>query len=94
MLLNAIAELILQPIIEVVLQLFCYGTAWLLVPAFTCGKVFVEPTPIREFVKPGLGRLQRSSKGHYVMDAELGSLLGMVFWFAVAIGAYAYFKQT
>ena len=89
--LGAIAEVILQPIIEVVLQLFCYGTAWLLVPIFTFGIVFVEPTPIREFVKPGFGRLQRSSKGHYVMDAELGSLIGMVFWFAAAIGAYVYF---
>lgn len=92
--LSAIAEVILQPIIEVVLQLFCYGTAWLLVPIFTFGMVFVEPAPIREFVKPGFGRLQRSSKGHYVMDAELGSLIGMVFWFAVAIGAYAYFTHT
>jgi hypothetical protein len=89
--LGAIAEVILQPIIEVVLQLFCYGTAWLLVPIFSFGMVFVEPSPIREFVKPGFGRLQRSSKGHYVMDAELGSLIGMVFWFAVAIGAYTYF---
>ncbi len=92
--LSAIAEAILQPIIEAVLQLFCYGTAWLLVPIFTCGKVFVEPTPIREFVKPGFGRLQRSAKGHYVMDAELGSLIRMVFWFAVGIGACAYFTRT
>lgn len=92
--LGAIAEVILQPIIEVVLQLFCYGTAWLLVPAFTFGRVFVEPAPIREFVKPGFGRLQRSSRGHYVMDAELGSLIGMIFWFAVGVAAYAYFTRT
>jgi hypothetical protein len=92
--LGAIAEAILQPIIEAVLQLFCYGTAWLIVPTFTCGRVFVEPSPIREFVKPGFGRLQRSAKGHYVMDAELGSLIGIVFWFSVGIGAYAYFAQT
>jgi len=92
--LGAIAEAILQPIIEIVLQLFCYGTAWLLVPTFTFGRVFVEPTPIREFVKPGFGRIQRSSRGHYVMDAELGSLIGLVFWFAVAIGAYVCFAQT
>lgn len=92
--LSSLAEAVLQPIIEVVLQIFCYGTAWFLVPIFTFGRVLVEPTPIREFVRPGFGRLQRSSKGHYVMDAELGSLIGMVFWFAVAIGAYAYFTQT
>ncbi len=90
--LEVIAEFILRPIIELVLQLFCYGTAWLLVPIFTFGRVFVEPTPIREFVKPNFGRLQRSNKGHYVMDAELASLLGIVFWFAVGVGAYAYFR--
>jgi hypothetical protein len=92
--LGAIAEAILQPILDVVLQLFCYGAAWLLVPIFTLGRVYVEPTPIREFVKPGFGCLQRSSEGHYVMEAELASLIGMLFWFVVAICAYVYFKQT
>lgn len=92
--LGAIAEAILQPIIEVVLQLFCYGTAWLLVPIFSFGRVFVEPTPMRAFVKPGFGSIQRSGRGLYVMDAELGSLIGMVFWFAVAIGTFIYFAQT
>ena len=92
--LGAIAEAILQPITEVVLQLFCYGTAWLLVPMLTFGRVFVEPAPIREFVKPGFGRIQRSNAGHYVMDAELGSLIGMAFWFAVAIGAYSFSTQA
>jgi len=88
--LSAIAEAILQPIIEVVLQVLCYGTAWLIVPIFTLGRVYVEPAPIREFVKPGLGRLQRSSKGHYVMEAELASLVGLIFWFVVAAGVYAF----
>ncbi|WP_374661319.1 hypothetical protein [Inhella sp.] len=92
--LSAIAEAILQPIVEVVLQLFCYGTAWLLVPILTCGIVFVEPTPILEFVKPGFGWVQRSPKGHYVMDAELGSLIGIIFWLAVGLGTYAYSMQT
>jgi hypothetical protein len=86
--LGAIAEVILQPIVEMVLQLFCYGTAWLLVPIFTFGRVYVEPAPIRKFVKPGLGRLQRHGRGYYVMDADLGSLIGLAFWFAAAIGAY------
>jgi len=92
--LSAIAEAILQPFIEVVAQLVCFGTAWLLVPIITLGRVYVEPTPIREFVKPGFGRLQRSSKGHYIMEAELASLVGMIFWFVAAASAYAYFNQT
>jgi len=92
--LSAIAEAILQPIIEVAVQLLCYGTAWLIVPIITLGRVYVEPAPIREFVKPGFGRLQRSRKGYYVMEAELASLIGMIFWFVVAAGAYAYFMKT
>lgn len=92
--LSAIAEAVLQPIIEVVAQLLCFGTAWLIIPIITLGRVYVEPTPIREFVKPGFGRLQRSSKGHYIMEAELASLVGMIFWLVVAASAYAYFNQT
>ena len=90
--LSAIAEAILQPIIEIVAQLACFGTAWLIVPIITLGRVYVEPTPLREFVKPGFGRLQRSGKGHYIMEAELASLVGMIFWFVAAAGAYAYFN--
>jgi hypothetical protein len=92
--LGAIAEAILQPIIEVVAQLICFGTAWLIVPIITLGRVYVEPTPIREFVKPGFGRLQRSSRGHYIMEAELASLIGMIFWLVAAAGAYTYFNRT
>lgn len=91
--LSSIAEAILQPIAELVAQLLCYGTAWLIVPIFTLGRVYVEPSPIREFVKPGLGRLQRSGKGYYVMEAELASLIGMVFWFVVAAVAYECFVK-
>ena len=92
--LGALAEAVLQPIVEIVLQVFCYGTAWLLVPLFTCGKIDVVPTPMREFVRPKFGGVHRGPKGRYVMDAELASLIGLLFWFAVAMGAYAVHKST
>ena len=92
--LTAMAEAILQPVIEGVAQWVCFGTAWLIVPIITIGRVYVEPTPIRECVKRGLGRLQRSSKGHYIMEAALASLVGTVFWFVTAAVAYASFKQA
>ncbi|MBY0571105.1 MAG: hypothetical protein K2P61_07455 [Burkholderiaceae bacterium] len=92
--LSVIAETILQPIAEAAMQLICYGTAWLIIPIFTLGRVHVEPSPLREFVKPGLGRLQRSGNGHYMMEAELASLIGLIFWFVVAAGACVYFNQT
>jgi hypothetical protein len=92
--LSALAEAIIQPIAEIILQLACYGTGWLLVPAITLGKVYVEPTPLREFVKPKFGRLQKSPKGHYIMDAELGALIGMMFWIIAGVGAYVVYKYT
>jgi hypothetical protein len=75
-LLGAIVEAIVLPVVDVVLQFVCYGTAWLLVPIFTLGRVYVEPAPVREFVKPRFARLQRSDRGHDVMEAELASLVG------------------
>lgn len=92
--LGPLAEGALPPILESVLQLFCYGTSWILVPIFTFVTVYVEPTPLREFVKPKFGRIQRSSNGHYIMKAELASLLGILFWNMIAIGAYVFFKYT
>lgn len=84
----------LSAIAEVVLQLFSYGTARLLVPMFSLGRVCIEPTPLRKFVKPGFGPLQRNNTGLCVMEAEVASLIGMLFWFAAAIAAYALFTQT
>ena len=91
--LGPIAEFILQPIAELVIQLIGYFTGRIIVPAFTLGKVYVEPGPDKKFVVPKFGRIQRLN-GRLIMDAELGAFIGIVFWFITVIGAFAYFNNT
>lgn len=91
--LSPIAELILQPVIELVVQVAGYFTARAIVPLFTLGAIYVEPGPHKELIVPKLGRIQRHS-GKLIMDAELGALFGIIFWFIIGIGAFAYFNHT
>ena len=80
--LNALAEFFLQPLFELLLQVLGYYTALIVVPAVTLGSVRVEPHR-GKFVKPGRGRLQRRPGGGLLMEAELASLFGLLFWLAV-----------
>lgn len=60
----------------------------MLVPLATLGTVLVEPATVPQPVKPGLGRARRRAAGPWVMDAELASLVGIVFWIATAVAAF------
>jgi hypothetical protein len=86
--LSPILEVILQPVAEMALQLAGYITACVVVPVFTLGVVGVEPGPDGEFVKPKLGAIQRLANGKLVVEAELASLVGLLFWVAVGVGVY------
>ena len=91
--LSPIAEFILQPIAELVLQVIGYFTARVIVPIFSFGVIHVEPGPHKEVVVPKFGRAQRHS-GKLVMDAELGALIGIIFWLVVVVGSFAYYNNT
>lgn len=91
--LTPIAEFILQPILELVLQVIGYLTARVIVPTFSFGLIHVEPGPQKELVLPKLGRVQRHG-GKLIMDAELGALIGIIFWLVVGFGSYAYYRNT
>jgi hypothetical protein len=83
-----IAELILQPVLEFVLQVAGYLTARVIVPVFTLGTVLVEPIGSRDRVYPKLRWPTLTGRQPRVMDAEAASLLGLVFWGMVALVAY------
>ncbi len=87
---SVIAELILQPLAEITLQLAGYITARILVPAVTLGYCRVEPIGFRKTVYPRLRRPMLSRKDPLIMDCEVASLLGLVFWGLVAVGIYLY----
>jgi hypothetical protein len=91
--LSPIAEAILQPIAELLMQLIGYLTSRIIVPVFTFGLVHVEPGPHKEYVAPKFGRIQRHS-GKLIMDAELGALIGIIFWLIVVVGSFAYYNNT
>lgn len=79
-----ILEFILQAVAEVVLQLAGYATGWVVVPLFTFGRVVVEPKKRGITVVPKWHRLSRAADGTFIVDCEMGSLLGLIFWFGVA----------
>ena len=91
--LSPIAEFLIQPLAELTLQVVGYFTSRIIVPAFTLGFVYVEPGPQKETVVPKLGSIQKHGY-KYIMDAELGALFGVIFWFIIGVSAIVYFKNT
>lgn len=86
--LSGLVEVVLQPVLEMALQLAGYLTGYVVVPALTIGRVLVEPDSKGRVVFPAAGGVKRREDGTYLMDAELGSLCGLVFWGLVAAGVY------
>jgi len=94
MALDALAEFILRPILEIAFQVAGYLTGYIVVPLLTLGRVFVEPDKkgTRAFSKGN--RLVRRPDGKFVMEAELGALCGIVFWAVVVAGLFIYHSNT
>ncbi len=84
MALGALVEFIVETVfgtaVQLVLQIFCYGTTYLLLPIVSIGKCYVESAPIYRFTHPKWGSLLKDENGRYCMDAEFASFLGFVFW--------------
>ena len=79
-----VLEFILQSVAEVVLQVAGYATGWVVVPLFTLGRVVVEPKKRGVRVFPKWRRLSQAADGTFIVDPEMGSLIGLIFWFGVA----------
>lgn len=86
-----IGELILQPIAEFALQLAGYFTGRVIVPVLSLGYASVEPAQKGVRVHPRWHGFHRRLDGSIVIDAEMGALLGLVFWVLVGLGAYLVF---
>ena len=91
--LSALAELVIQPIAEIALQVAGYFTSRIIIPLLTLGRVYVEPGPQKETVVPKFGSIQKYGN-KYIIDAELGALFGIIFWLIIGGCAIVYFNNT
>ncbi|HET9444733.1 MAG TPA: hypothetical protein VFO35_00640 [Steroidobacteraceae bacterium] len=83
--LSPIGEFILQPVLELLVQVAGYITACIIIPVFSFGLVTVKPGPKGEMVTPRFGRIRRLPGGRFIMEAELAALFGILFWVVVAV---------
>lgn len=85
---SAIADWMLQPILEAILQVFGYMTACVVVPVLSLGRIAIEHDGRPRRARPRWHGFHRAEAGGYVIDADMASLLGLLFWVAVGIAAY------
>jgi hypothetical protein len=75
-----------------VLQIAGYVTARVVVPIISLGFASVEPAPKGVRVYPKWHGFHRASGGRIVIDAEMGALLGLIFWVLIAAVAYLWYN--
>jgi hypothetical protein len=90
---SILAEWFLQPLLELILQLFGYWTGRIVVPVLSLGFVRVEAMPSdnnrkKRRAKPRWHGFHRSQDGGIVIDDDMTVLLGLLFWAVVGIAAY------
>lgn len=85
---GSVVEWILQPLLEAILQFFGYWTACVVVPVFSLGRVAIERDGRPRRVRPRWHGFHRAESGDIVIDADMASLLGLLFWVAVGVAAY------
>ncbi len=90
---SGIGEAILQPIFEATIQVAGYITGRVVVPLFSLGRARVEPGKKGEWTRPAWRGVNRLPDGTWLLTAELGALMGLVFWFIVG-GCYVVFKSA
>lgn len=78
--LEGLVEILVRPIFEFLIQCAGYATAWLLLPVFTFGLLRVEPGRKGRFVKLGRGSIVKQPGGHYLVEAEVASFIGLLLW--------------
>lgn len=84
-LIRPVVELVLQPIGEALVHLTGYITGLIVVPIATLGHVVVEQP--EEGVEAMTCRWLRTSSGRIVINADLGSLVGFLTWLAIGVTA-------
>lgn len=86
-----IGEAAIRVVAQAVLEVVCYGTARVIIPLATLGRVKVEPAPKRVTVVSKWHGFGRTHGGQIYVAPEMAALLGLIFWIIViALGVVAY----
>lgn len=88
---SVIAELLLQPLLEAVLQIFGYWTGRIAVPVLSFGLIRIEDAPRTRRTRPRLRGARRLDR-HFVIGDDACMFLGLLFWAVAGIGAYFVFR--
>ena len=95
---SILSEWILQPLLELLLQIFGYWTGRIVVPILSFGLIRIEDVRIEGTRIKGMSRARRTrprwhgfhrgTHGGIVIDDEMTMCLGFLFWVAVGVAAY------
>lgn len=88
MALDAVAEFILRPLVEVVVHIAGYLTAYVMIPILTLGHVVVEPILKHRALFRSGERISRSPSGKLVIQAETANYCGFLIWVLIGVGIY------
>ena len=91
--LSAVSEFLIQTVGEFVLEVAGYFTGRVVIPLLTFGRVRVEPGRKGEWTTPKWHGLNKQPDGSYLASAEMGALLGLLFWGVVGVG-YALYRSA
>jgi hypothetical protein len=86
---SILTEWVLQPLFELLLQVFGYWTGRIVVPVLSFGLVRIEHVDSARRTRPRWHGFHRGKHGGIVIDDDMTMFLGFLFW--VAVGAAAYF---
>lgn len=90
MALDAVAEFILRPFVEVAIHIAGYVTAYVMIPILTLGHVVVEPNRKHLALFRSGKRISRSPNGKLIMEAEIASYCGFLIWALIGVGIYVF----
>jgi hypothetical protein len=84
-LIRPVIELVLQPVAEAVLHLTGYVTGFIVVPVATLGLVVVEQP--EEGIDPMTSHWLRAPSERIVLSMDWGSMVGLLTWLLVGVVA-------
>lgn len=85
---SVLAEWFLQPLLELLLQVFGYWTGRIVVPVLSFGLIRIEHADGKRRARPRWHGFHRAEKGGIVIDDDTTIFLGLAFWVAVGVAAY------